>query len=162
MSRQPPQNAIKYLDDLAAITLCDHHRELQQPVKTLQWRTAIWNFQFTHAPPNISELEDPSTPQQPETTPPSVSSLPAYSTIASEPAGPDFQRQGCEESFSAAKSSYNSLQKQICGLEEKIKHQTERIDILEAICNAKSSEKTFSSPWKRLKARFLTLLKRHS
>ncbi|CAI6341687.1 unnamed protein product [Periconia digitata] len=161
MSRQRPQDAIQHLDELAARALCDHHRDLQQRVKTFQWRTAIGNIQFTHASSDISELEDPSTPQQPETTPTSISSLPAYSTIASGPAGSYFQRQGCEESFSAAESNFNPLQKQICDLEEKVTHQTDRIDILESICNARSSEKTSSSPWKHLKARFLALLKRH-
>lgn len=61
MSRQRPQDAIEHLDDLAAMALCDHHRDLQQPVKTFQWRTAIKNTEFAHASPNISELEDPST-----------------------------------------------------------------------------------------------------
>jgi hypothetical protein len=106
-----------------------------------QWRTAIRNIQFTNASPNVSELEDPSTPQQPGTTPTSVSSLPAYSATASGPAGFYFQRKECEESFSAAVSNHNPLQKQICGLEEKVMRQTKSIDNLESTCKVRSSKK---------------------
>jgi hypothetical protein len=163
MSGLLPHDTIQFLDDLAQVALCEHHKT-QRSVKVNRWKLVIEAIPSTQSTPVIPELLGSSPSQQTLTTPHSTLLRSSYLHVPHSTASSDVCSRKSEGSISSIHLGYDSLWKKINNLHNSLDRQKSRIDELELACEklekGVAGRKNVGKLWARLKASFKSILRK--